>query len=469
MATGTDSKRSGVITARQVEAASTRAKASGKDVWLSDPAARGAGRMLVRCRPSGARLISYRYTTSDGRRDTLAIGAYDATGRDGFDLTEARARVGELLRLHQSGVGDLRAHLDEKDQAERDRRAAEREAAERAKRDRERGSLRALIDAYVGTLAGRVSAYDVRNITKLHVIDAFPEIAVMPAAAVKAEQLRDVLARLIEDGKGRTAAKLRAYLRAAYGLAMRASLDPTVPTAFGAFGIEANPLERLPSLAQYSRALDRALTLPELAAFWKRLKELPVPPASDAVIAAVLLGGQRPAQLVRITSADVDLTAKTVTIRDIKGRNRAVNPRRHVVPIVQELLPILSARRASCSCPEAPLFSSTGRVQLREETAAEIVREICSAMQAAGELEAGVFCLRDLRRTAETHLAALGVSRDVRAQLQSHGLGGVQARHYDRHDYQAEKLAALESWVRRLEGKPAPVVALTGRQRKAAA
>ena len=90
-------------------------------------------------------------------------------------------------------------------------------------------------------------------------------------------------------------------------------------------------------------------------------------------------------------------------------------------------------------------------------------------MQAAGELEAGVFCLRDMRRTAETHLAALGVSRDVRAQLQSHGLGGVQARHYDRHDYQAEKLAALESWVRRLEGKPAPVVALTVRQRKAAA
>jgi integrase len=469
MATGRDSKRGGVITTKQVEAASAKARASGKDVWLSDPAARGAGRMLVRCRPSGARLISYRYTTSDGRRDTLAIGAYDPSGVDGFDLTEARARVGELLRLHQGGVGDLRAHLEEKDQSERDRRAAAREAAARAKRDRERGSLRALIDAYVGTLAGRVSAYDVRNITKLHVIDAFPELAAMPAAAVKAEQLRDVLARLIEDGKGRTAAKLRAYLRAAYGLAMRASLDPTVPVAFGAFGIETNPLERLPSLAQYSRALDRALTLPELTAFWKRLKESPVSPARDAVIAAVLLGGQRPAQLVRITAADVDLTARTVTLRDIKGRNRATNPRRHVVPILDELLPMLSARRAACASPEAPLFSSTGRVQLREETAAEIVTGLCAAMQAAGELEAGAFCLRDLRRTAETHLAALGVSCDVRAQLQSHGLGGVQARHYDRHDYQAEKLAALESWARRLEGKPAPVVTLTGRRRKATA
>ena len=49
------------------------------------------------------------------------------------------------------------------------------------------------------------------------------------------------------------------------------------------------------------------------------------------------------------------------------------------------------------------------------------------------------FQLRDLRRTCETMLAGLGVSSDIRAQLQSHGLGGVQNRHYDRHDYAPEK------------------------------
>jgi hypothetical protein len=53
----------------------------------------------------------------------------------------------------------------------------------------------------------------------------------------------------------------------------------------------------------------------------------------------------------------------------------------------------------------------------------------------------------------------------VRAQLQSHGLGGVQQRHYDRHEYALEKRAALEKWARHLaalkSGKQANVVPLS--------
>jgi hypothetical protein len=60
------------------------------------------------------------------------------------------------------------------------------------------------------------------------------------------------------------------------------------------------------------------------------------------------------------------------------------------------------------------------------------------------------FQLRDLRRTCETQMAALKISRDLRAQLQSHGLGGVQARHYDRHSYFAEKKQALQKWAKHL-------------------
>jgi len=70
----------------------------------------------------------------------------------------------------------------------------------------------------------------------------------------------------------------------------------------------------------------------------------------------------------------------------------------------------------------------------------------------------GPFQLRDLRRTAETMLAAEGVSKDIRAQIQSHGLGGVQDKHYDKHDYLPAKHAALTRWHARLkaieEGRP---------------
>jgi hypothetical protein len=48
----------------------------------------------------------------------------------------------------------------------------------------------------------------------------------------------------------------------------------------------------------------------------------------------------------------------------------------------------------------------------------------------------------------ETLLAENGVSREVRGHLQSHGLTGVQARHYDGHDYMPEKRQAIEILVR---------------------
>ena len=57
---------------------------------------------------------------------------------------------------------------------------------------------------------------------------------------------------------------------------------------------------------------------------------------------------------------------------------------------------------------------------------------------------------------------------DVRAHLQSHGLGGVQKRHYDRHEYALEKRSALELWVAHLErlraGKVAAVVPIGHRR-----
>ena len=56
------------------------------------------------------------------------------------------------------------------------------------------------------------------------------------------------------------------------------------------------------------------------------------------------------------------------------------------------------------------------------------------------------FRLGDIRRTAETMLASLGFSLDLRGQLLSHGLGGVQNRHYDKHDYMPEKLKMLKAW-----------------------
>ena len=441
--------RGGVITAREIDSGTSKARASKKDVWLTDPGARGQGRFTIRCTPAGARVCMYRYTQSDGTRDILKVADYDPRGVAGLTLHEAREKAGELARLAGAG-NNVRVVLHERDEA----KAAVAEAALAAKRNASRGSLAAMYRVYVSTLQGRESHYDAQSIFELHVRGPFPKLAGRPAGQTKAEELRDVLARLIEAGKGRTAAKLRAYLRAAFSMAMRAGLDPTLPEALTAFDIQVNPADRLPSLAQFSKALDRALTLPELRAFWRRLEAAIGSPARDALMACMYLGGQRPTQVLRLTPRLVDVSGATLTLLDPKGRNRHANPRRHVLPIHEDFLPAIRARLAQTDAVESPLFSTNGRVPLRKETVALLVAEIRKGMLAAGELERGPFSMRDLRRTAETHMAALAISSDVRAQIQSHGLGGIQARHYDRHDYMPEKRAALALWVQRFRNLP---------------
>ena len=56
------------------------------------------------------------------------------------------------------------------------------------------------------------------------------------------------------------------------------------------------------------------------------------------------------------------------------------------------------------------------------------------------------FTLHDLRRTARTHLAALGIRREVAERCLGHKLRGVEGT-YDRHDYFNERRAALERWA----------------------
>jgi integrase len=142
----------------------------------------------------------------------------------------------------------------------------------------------------------------------------------------------------------------------------------------------------------------------------------------------------------------VDLSGATLTLYDQKGAR--AQPRRHVVPLVDEALAILERRLASLAEGE-PLFSTDGRTLMRIETVSTVVASLSEAMIKSKEARER-FQLRDVRRTVETMLASLGVSSDIRAQLQSRGLGGIQMRHHDRHDYVLEKQQALQKWARHL-------------------
>lgn len=75
------------------------------------------------------------------------------------------------------------------------------------------------------------------------------------------------------------------------------------------------------------------------------------------------------------------------------------------------------------------------------------------------------FCIHDFRRTARTHLAALGVSPHVAERCLNHKIDGVEGI-YNQHDYFPERREAMAKWAGFLEaceaGKDWNVVPIKG-------
>lgn len=406
--------------------------------------------------PSGAILAYFRYTLADGKRDTLPIGQFSESGRDGLTLTEARTKAGELSRIYQAGTKNIRAHLDAEETAKKAAQDAVKVAAEtalRAAEIRRHYTLRALCDVYTTTLdrTGKTkSAKDARSTFKVHVFEAHADIAETSAREITSHQVAAMIRLVRETGKERTAGILRSYLRAAYGAAIRAPFDSSLPADFIPFNIESNPVDAIPTVP--INAGHRTLSAAELGVYIQSLGDNII---DQALKLALLSGGQRMAQLLRTQVNDYDAANQTLRLWDGKGRRRTA--REHLLPLgpaaivlVEQL--IQRAYLKSNTKTEDHgingnpyLFISTGGALVADTTPGKRVADI------AAEMKGESFNLRDIRRTVETMLAGLGINRETRAQLLSHGLSGVQNVHYDRHTYLDEKHAALVTWEHHLD------------------
>lgn len=454
----------------------SRPKDGRPDEWESDDTVRGSGALWARKSSNGV-MFYFGYSHA-GRKPKYPLGAYDESGIGGLTLEQARQRYGEISKIYRSGVTDIHGHFERERAAAERTRKAEEEAARRAAEESRRGTLRQLLTAYVDHLkrAGKVSDKEVRGIFDRHVVesDEAEEIIDRRAADLTTDDFVDVIGTVVEAGKGRQAGKLRSYLRAAYQIALESKTDADL-IALRSFGIATNPIASIGALSKYNRARDRNLSAPEMTAFLKRLDVIEAVPQRAALSLCLYLGGQRPTQLLRAKATDIDIDGGTITIYDPKGKRKT--PRRHVLPLVKEVATILATRLAEIAKLEdvmgltnVPVFSTDNATRINVSTLSALVHDISAEMVKAREAREP-FMMSDLRRTAETMMAALKVSSDIRAQVQSHGLGGVQNRHYDRHGYALEKQQTLKKWAAYLaklkEGKTAEITTISAaRSRK---
>ncbi len=251
--------------------------------------------------------------------------------------------------------------------------------------------------------------------------------------------------------KGRTALKLRSYAGAAYKMSQGASLDPMATSSAHEFGVKINPVAAVPvtkMAAAFNRAGERALSKEELVNYLGYVAAMEHSLPKLALQLQIATCGQRMQQLLRIKYADVNGT--TVTIYDPKGKR--LKPRIHLLPIVPEVEEILAALRL-INPPtkelgqDTPLFYSRRSLVALDSISGDVLK-ISDAML-ANNLTQQPFRAGDIRRTVETMLAeseTLMISKDTRAQLLSHGLSGVQDRHYDMGTHLPAKTDAMRKW-----------------------
>lgn len=408
-----------------------------------------AGGSLEARKLSTGPVMFYWRRTREGKTERTPIGHYDSSAPPkslqprarGYSVAAALEAARGLAKGDAETPGGLRA--------ERVRQAAASAAAAAAEAAKQQFTLRALCADYVAWLRRqeKESAADVENIFKNHLLEAFPAVAAKPASEVDKREIVAAVRRLTEAGKQTTARKLRSYLRAAYSCAVKADSDAALPASFIGYGVTVNPVE---STAAIKGTSDKnPLPLPDLRKYWKGLQdELGV--IGAALRLHVLTGGQRSAQLAKLTRTD--LSADGLRLFDRKGKR--TEPRVHLVPMTKQI------RAELAQLADGPYLLSTdgGKTPMHSTS--------MSAWAQAVATRAGIkdFQLKRVRSGIETALAAARIPLHIRGQLQSHGIGGVQEKHYDAHHYLPEKRQALEALQNLLKAKPASNVRPSSRK-----
>jgi len=285
------------------------------------------------------------------------------------------------------------------------------------------------------------------------------------AAEIDLDDCVKIVATITDKGKLRQADKIRSYIRSAFSEAIKARGNVNAPAKLRNMNIKMNPARDMVKVEGSSQARTRALSLSEFQAYWSHVKEQPEPGRSIMML-HVLTGGQRMDQLARAGLHDIDNDTQTLTLLDFKGRRS--EPRRHSIPLLPEARACIDRITGAGEY----VFSCDGGIRpINKKYIGERVDKIRDAMKEAEELEGGHFTPGTIRATIETRLAAkpYRVSSDVLGQLLSHGMGGVQQRHYQHHNFHEEKLEALEMLQRMVEGQPEPMAQVIPFNREASA
>jgi len=408
----------------------------------SDFIKRGSGRLLIRVRPTGTKEWYFRYKHM-GKIVYYKVGTFPS-----YTVSEARAKYKELSHDYQLDT-DVKGLLAKK-ALETVRKTAEED--QKYQIELGRGSLKQLTDAYVSSLrkAGKRSADEAEGIFERYVYRHQPEIENTKANLINKDDIRDLLARLIQRGITTQTNRARSYLRAAFQYGIEQDNNPLTYTIDSVkFHLEVNPVAVIPRQKSFEIPGERVLSDRELNGLWHAFADRSKAVNRPAFIMGsfirfvIAAGGQRILELLRIEWVHIDEDRQAVVIPKANGKTGRV----HAVPLSTYAVGIL-AELKSVTGNGKYIFQGCGLGSNAENDqhlrSDSVSRTISRYRKQHADVEP--FNLQDIRRTVKTVLGAQGVDKQTRDRLQNHAFLDVSSVHYDRYDYFEEKKQAINSW-----------------------
>jgi integrase len=379
------------------------------------------GGLYLVLQPSGARSWAVRYR-ADGAPRKLTIGPYPAV-----DLSTARKRAQEAL-------GDLAGGVDP---AARKKAARESRMAEELAADRVDAVAALFVDRYAKRSVGALWARETERLLKVEVI---PMLGAKRLGVLSRAEVHALLDGIVDRGSPYTANRTLAVLRRMCNWAVERGI------------ITNSPVEKIKPQA-IEAARDRVLKDDEIRLAWRAFDSVGWPFGDIAKL--LLLTGARRDEIAEGRWSEIDTAVKTWTI----AKERSKNGVAHEIPLSDAATQIVARLPRVGEKMDGLIFTTTGATPVSgfSRAKAAIDRVIVEALKERAADPAEVrplagWVFHDMRRTAASGMAGLGIAPHVVEAVLNHRSGTIKgvAAVYNRYNYAVEKRDALNKWAERV-------------------
>jgi integrase len=362
--------------------------------------------------PSGARSWAVRYR-HNGTTRKFTIGSYPAV-----DLKAARALAGKALRAVAEGRDPGREKILA--------RAAKADSVDRIVED--------FLERHVRRSNRPRTAQETERLLRQH---ALPRWRGRMVHEITRRDVLDILDRVVDAGAPIAANRVLAAVRKLFNWCVARDIIAASPCS----GVKPPTAER---------ARDRVLSNDELRLVWQAAAKLGG--TFGPLVKLLALTGQRRDEVAQMRWDELDLGARLWTLPPARVKNNQP----HEVPLSAAALSVVESVSRVADSP----FVLTNAGPSPASGYSKGKRRLDALLPA----DMPPWRLHDLRRTAASGMARLGINLPVIEKVLNHASGsfaGVVGV-YQRHSFADEKRHALEAWgnfvAALVEGKPASKV-----------